>query len=207
MKGIETGRDKVKKICDILRRETLEPAQEEAASVVRAAKLQAEEILKEARALADKMQSDAKREVAREKNIFQSSLGQACRQALESLREQIETQMLNGELAHLVTKQTQDPHLLAEIITAVVRGIEKEGLDTSLSAYIPASIPPRAVNQLLVQATLEKLKEKSVLVGHCVGGIEIVLHKEKVTIELSDVALKELVALYIRKDFRSLVFS
>ena len=27
MKGTETGKDKVKKICDILRRETLDPAQ------------------------------------------------------------------------------------------------------------------------------------------------------------------------------------
>jgi len=206
MKGIETGKDKVKKICDVLRRETLVPAMEEAEKITSSAQMRAEEILLAAKMQADSLLAEAKFEIARERNVFQSSLGQACKQALESLKQNIESKLLDQELAELVTKQTQDPRLLAELITAVVRGIEKDGLDVSLSAYIPANIPPRAVNQLLVKGVLEKLKEKSVLVGNLAGGIEVSLHQEKVTIDLSDKALKELVAQYIRKDFRTLIF-
>lgn len=206
MKGIETGKDKVKKICDVLRRETLVPAMEEAEKITSSAQLRAEEILLAAKIQADTFLAEAKLEIARERHVFQSSLGQACKLALESLKQQIESKLLDQELAQLVTKHAQDPRLLADLITAVVRGIEKEGGNASLSAYIPANIPPRAVNQLLVQGVLERLKEKSVLVGNQAGGIEVSFHQEKVTIDLSDKALKELVAQYIRKDFRAMIF-
>jgi V/A-type H+-transporting ATPase subunit E len=206
MKGIETGKDKVKKICDVLRRETLEPAMEEAEQIASSARGKAEEIISAARAEAEALLVEAKKEIAKERNVFQSSLGQACKQALESLKQNIESKLLDQELAKQITKQTQDPRLLAELITAMVKGIEKDGLDTSLSAHIPASVSPRAVNQLLAQGVLEKLKEKSVLVGNLTGGIEITLPNEKMTIDLSDKALKELVAQYIRKDFREMIF-
>ena len=34
MKGLETGKDKIQKICDALRKETLEPAKQEAREIV-----------------------------------------------------------------------------------------------------------------------------------------------------------------------------
>ena len=44
MKGFETGKDKVKKICDVLKKETLEPAKEEAERIIAAAKLRGKRI-------------------------------------------------------------------------------------------------------------------------------------------------------------------
>jgi V/A-type H+/Na+-transporting ATPase subunit E len=206
MKGTETGKDKVKKICDILRRETLEPALSEAEQIIRSAKEQAEEIVLSGRKAAEKMKEEAGQDIERQKNVFQSSLGQACKQALESLKQNIEEKLFNQELGRLLTKQTVDPKVLVDLITAVVRGIEKDGIDANLSVYIPASVPARSVNQLLAREILEKLKEKSVLVGPLTGGIEVKLHNENITVDISDVALKELVANYIRKDFREMIF-
>lgn len=206
MKGTETGKDKVKKICDILRRDTLVPAKQEAEEMIRSAKEKASEIVNEARIEAEKIREAARQEVAREKNIFQSSLGQACKQALESLKQGIEEKLFNQELTRLIGKQTQDPKVLAELIEAVVRAIEKEGTDVDLSVVIPASIPARSVNLLLAKETLDRLKENSVLVGSVTGGIQVKLHKDDITLDISDTALKELVARYIRKDFRELIF-
>jgi V/A-type H+-transporting ATPase subunit E len=45
-----------------------------------------------------------------------------------------------------------------------------------------------------------------VLVSSIGGGIEVKLLDQNMTIDLSDTAFKELVAGYIRKDFRDLVF-
>lgn len=45
MKGTEPGKDKVKKICDILRRETLEPAENEAKQIIDSAKEQAKQMI------------------------------------------------------------------------------------------------------------------------------------------------------------------
>ncbi|MES2122867.1 MAG: V-type ATP synthase subunit E [Chlamydiota bacterium] len=206
MKGTESGKDKVKKICDILRRETLEPAISEAEAVIQSAKEKREEIVQAARKEAEKMLLEAKEEIERQKNIFQSSLGQACTQALESLKQGIEEKLFNQELVKIIAKHTQDPNVLVQLIEAVVHAVNREGIDASLSVTIPASVPARSVNALLAKEILEKLKEKSVLVGPLAGGLEVKLHKDNITLDLSDTALKELVARYIRKDFRELIF-
>jgi V/A-type H+/Na+-transporting ATPase subunit E len=206
MKGTEKGKDKVKKICDILRRETLDPALVEAEQIVRSAKERAEEIVEAGRKEAEAAKEQARRDIERQKNVFDSSLGQACKQALEALKQEIEEKLFSKELGRILTKQTQDPRVLAELITAVVRGIEKGGIEATLSVFIPAAVPARSVNQFLAHEILEKLREKSVLVGPLTGGIEVKLHEENITVDVSDAALKELVAGYIRKDFRALVF-
>lgn len=206
MKGMEIGKDKVKKICDVLRRETLEPAKQEAEEMIRMAKEQAEELIAAARKEVEKMNEEARQEIEHQKNIFQSSLSQACKQAIAALKQSIEEKLFNRELTRLVTEQTQDPHVLAKMIAAVVQAIEREGVETDLSVYIPAAVSARAVNTLLLHEILEKLKEKSVLVGPLTGGIEVKLHKENMTVDISDIALRELVANYIRKDFREMIF-
>jgi V/A-type H+-transporting ATPase subunit E len=206
MKGTESGKDKVKKICDILRRETLEPAENEAKQIIDSAKEQAEQIVSTAHEEAEKIHLEASQEIERQKNVFQSSLSQACKQAVEALKQGIEEKLFNHELAHLMTQHTQDPKVLAQLVTAVIKGIEKEGIEAALSVYIPAAVPARAVNMLLAHEILEKLHEKSVLVGPLTGGIEVKLLKKNMTIDISDAALKELVANYIRKDFRELIF-
>ena len=206
MKGNETGNDKVKKICDVLRRETLDPAIVEAETIVHSAKHRAEEIVSSGRREAEKLVEEAKQEIERQKNVFQSSLSQACKQALEALKQSIEEKLFNQELGRILTKHTQDPKVLAELISAVVKGLQKDGIDAPLSVYVPAAVPARSVNTLLAHDILEKLKEKSVLVGSLTGGIEVKLHNQNITVDISDAALKELVANYIRKDFRELIF-
>lgn len=206
MKGLETGKDKVKKICDVLKRETLEPAKLEAETIVMSARHEADEILADAHQAAKKMIEDALIENEKQKAIFQTSLTQACRQTLDALKEKIEQKLFNPELSRLVTKPLQDPKIIAELINVVVRAIEREGTETDLSAVISSSVPARAVNELLASQVIEKLKEKGVLLSTMAGGIEIKLLQNNITIDLSDETLKELVAAYIRKDFREFIF-
>ncbi len=207
MKGTETGKDKVKKICDILRRETLEPAQREAEDVIQSANESAAKIVMDARREAELVLEDARQEIQRQKNVFQSSLHQACKQALESLKQTIEAQLLNKELGRLISAKTQDPKVLAHLIEAVIQALQERGIEADLSVYIPAKVPARAVNELLAAELLHKLREKSVLIGTIVGGIEVKLHHDNITIDISDATLRELVASYIRKDFREMIFS
>lgn len=207
MKGIETGKDKVRKICEVLKREAIEPAQFEAKEIVEAAELQATKMVEAAAAECQRMIEEALLEIQRQKNVFQSSLNQACKQSLQLLKQNIEEKLFNQELSGLIVKQTQDPKVLSQLITAVVKAIDKEGMGVDLSVYVPAAVPARAVNALLIHEILERLKEKSVLISSIAGGIEVKLHQENVTIDLSAAALKELVAHYIRKDFREIIFA
>jgi len=206
MKEMDTGKNKVRKICEVLRHETLEPAKKAAAEIIQEAEIEAERIVKEARHEKERLLEGVRQDIERQKNIFQASLNQACKQSMLALKQNIEEKLFNQELHHQIIKHTRDPKALAQLITVVVKAIEKEGIDANLSVYVPAAVPARAVNVLLINEILAKLREKSVLIGHMAGGIEVKLHKDNITIDISDAALKELVANYIRKDFREIVF-
>jgi len=206
MRTLETGKDKVKKICEALKKETLEPAKHEAEELIASAKRQADEILADAKDQAEKMVEHARLEIEKQRGIFQASLAQACRQTLESLKEKIEDKLFKPELRKLIAKSVQDPKVLAQMITAVIKAIEKEGIEVDLSVYIPSAVPAKEVNQLLAAEIIQRLKEKGVLLSSIGGGIEVKMVQDNITIDLSDAALKEIVASYIRKDFRELIF-
>lgn len=206
MKVEDTAKDKVKKICDVLRRDTLEPAEAEAKRIVQEAKAEAEKIVQEAKELADALQKQAKEEIAREKNVFASSLNQACKQSLQSLHEEIEGKFFNEQLSSSIQEPLNDPKALAKLIEAVLTALEKEGVEADLEAFIPKAVSAKEVNDLLLKQFVERLAGKSVKVGPAKGGIEVKVSKENMKIEATDEALKELVARYIRKDFREMLF-
>lgn len=207
MENLETGKDKIKKICDLLKNETLQPAKEEAQQIVEVASQEAHQIIRDAEEKAEQILKAAQTKMEREKELFQSSLSQACRQGLESLKQDIEEKLFNEELSSWLEKQTADEQTAAKLVSALVQAIEKEGLSANFSAYVPAAVPSEKVNALLVKGVADRLKEKGVEVGDFSAGVQLKLHDRKLTLDLSDDALRELIAKYVRKDFRELLFS
>ncbi|NGX47364.1 MAG: V-type proton ATPase subunit E [Chlamydiae bacterium] len=205
--AVDTGRDKVKQICEVLRKETLEPAIDEAKGILDDAHKKGQQIVAEAKDKVAKMIADAEKEIEKKHGVFKASLNQGARQAIEWLKQEIEERLLNRNLASMIAKATSTPQVLADMVSAVIKAVEEEGLETELSVIIPASIEPRQVNELLGKELLELLKEKSVIVGPKKGGIELKLHKENITIDISSSALLELMTRYIRKDFHKYFFA
>lgn len=207
METIETGKDKVKKICEVLRKETIEPAISEAKAILHTAQENADQIIEEARAKAARMIAEAEKEIDKRYSVFKTALNQGARQSVEWLRQEIEERLLHHNLGEMISKATSNPKVLSDMIKAVIKAVEEEGLETDLSAVIPSAVNPQEVNALLGKELLEKLKEKSVLLGPKKGGVEVKLHKEHITIDLSDTALLELMTQYVRKDFHQYFFS
>lgn len=207
MKSLEKGKDKIQQICDKLRRETLEPAKEEAQQILAEARRKAEEIRVEAEHQAEQLQKQARGQIEQERNVFYSSLQQAAKQTIEGLKQEIEHKLFNEELQNVLEKQLADPKIIAELINGIVAAIEKEGLATDLSAIIPRLISVDDINSLLLEGVRKRLKGKPLEIGHFAGGAQVKLLGKKMTIDLSDQAIKELLANYIRKDFRKLIFS
>ncbi len=205
-KTLEKGEDKIRKICLALKNETLEPAKEEAERIVVEAKKHAERILSEAKMEADKLIVLAKQTMEQERKVFHSSLEQASRQAQEELRQAIETELFDVELQKLVEKSTKDPQIIADLIKAIVHAIEKEGITANLSALVPKKLSTDQVNALLGKEILNRLKSGSVALDTFSGGVKVKLHDQRMTIDVSDTALLELLSNYVRKDFRKLLF-
>ncbi len=204
---MEAGKEKVKKICDLLRKETLEPAQEEAERILEEARAEAGRIVEKGRQESEELLKEARETIEREKEIFQTSLNQACRQSLEFLKEQIEEKLFNAQLKKVIEGQTQDPKVHSEITKDVVKAYEKEAIVETLCDFIPASVTAEQVNALIGATILERLKEKGVLLASIGGGIQVKLVDENVMIDLSAETLSELLASYTRKDFRELIFA
>jgi V/A-type H+-transporting ATPase subunit E len=207
MKGLETGKDKIQKICDSLRKETLEPAKQEAREVIENAHIQAETIVNEAKAKADQMIQDATKAIEEKQKVCASSLQLACRQAVELLKQKIEKELFDKTLSECVVKESKDPKVINEIIHSFIRSMEEKDVEEEFVVTIPKSITPREINALLGKEILEKLHKNSVSLGDFLGGVMIQLKERQITVDMTDASIRELIARYIRSDFRDLFFS
>jgi V/A-type H+-transporting ATPase subunit E len=134
-------------------------------------------------------------------------LQQASKQAIEGLRQEIESRLFNEELQDVLEKQLSDPKVIADLINGIVAALEKDGLDVDFSAVIPKLVSKADVNTLLLDGIKKRLKGKPLELGQFFGGAQVKLHGKKMTLDLSDQALKELLSNYVRKDFRKMIFS
>ncbi len=206
MKTVDTGKEKIKKICTLIKEETLEPAKKEAEQIIAAAKEEAALVLKGAQEEALKLKKETLQQLEKEKNVFQSSLNQACKQSLERLRESIETKLLNPELSTFLLESLQESTVVENLISAVIRAIEKEGIDADLKVLIPKSVPSKDITSFLLSKIANKLKKVAVSIGDMQGGIEVRIAENNMIIDVSDGALQDLVANYVRKDFQEILF-
>lgn len=206
MKTLESGKDKIQKICDAIRKETLDPAKQEAQEMIENARIQASEITRLAEEKAAQMKASAIQEMEERKRVFEASLQLSCRQGIDLLKQKIEQELLQKELSAWVREETSKPDLIAEIIRSSVRALEEQGVEEDLDVSIPKSISPRAINQMLGERILERLKGDGVRIGDFDGGIVIRLEGRHIAIDIRDSVVRDLISSYIRSDLRQLVF-
>ena len=207
MKNLESGQNKIQKICDSIRRETLDPAKKEAEKIIEDAKIKAVAILREAEEQAQKIHAHAKAEIEQERNVFQSSLAQASKQSIEALKQEIEKNLFDKELEKMIKKDSSSPQIIANLIGAMTQAIEKEGLKISLEAVIPEKVSAKEIASLLTQNVLNMLNDHKISLGKFEGGAQLKLVDNKITLDITDISLKELLANYVRKDFRKMIFA
>lgn len=207
MDQLESGKDKIRKICDLLKSETLDPAKLEAQEILAKAEEKGRQIIQDAERKAKTILEQAKAEIKKERKVFDENLVTATKMGLEALRQDIESKLFSDELGHFVEKQMIEPKLQAELLSALITAVEKEGISADFSAYIGKEIPKEALIVAVGRQLIEKLKDKEIVVGEFVGGIQLKLHDRRMILDVSSEALKELLARYIRKDFRALLFA
>ena len=206
-KGLETGKDKIQRICDTLRKETLDPARQEAAEILENAHLQAADIVREAQSKAEAMLQATEKDLAQKRAFFDASMKMACRQGIESLKQKIEEELFHRQLATLVAKEMADPKLIASLLTAFIHSLEKNGLEEDFEVFLPKHVTQRAITSCLTAHVLEILQAHPVVLADFEGGAQIALKDQRVTLDFSDRVVRELIATYIRRDFRELIFS
>ena len=205
MKTLDTEEKKIQKICDAIRKETLEPVQVEASTILDQAQIKAQAILDEAKLAAKELLNHARDRIEQEKNVFHSSLLQATKQSVEALKQEIESKLFNRSLEEEIQQYMKDPQVIAKVIDALIAAVEKEGRHADLKAQLPKTCSSKEVAAYLSKSVLDKLHMEAS--GDFIGGAEVILKDKKMTLEMSDEAVKELLASFVRKDFRTFIFS
>lgn len=176
--------------------------------MIEKAQEQVDEMIVQAQQNMEKLQASAKAAMELDMQAFHASLRQAAKQGLELLRQSIEEAFFNEHLPTLIEKEMEDPRLLADLINGIVKVLEKEGLSADLTVLVPEMIPVRQLNELLVREVLNNLNQHTVSVGDFNAGIKLKVRDKKMTIDISEDALKELLGgQMFRKDFRKMIFA
>jgi len=140
MKHLETGSDKIKKICDTLRHETLEPAKQQARLILEQASDQAAAILQEARSQAELILENGKKMHEKERLIFEASMAQAAKIFKEKLRLEIENRFLSKSLEEVTTQLFNEPALVAQIVSALIEGLKSKGQNGDFTLILSAHL-------------------------------------------------------------------
>lgn len=207
MDTLEKAHERVQAICEKIRNETLQPARDEAQDIIARAKKDAEKIIDQAKHEAEKVMREGKRKLEEEKQIFKSSLEQAAKQSIETIKQKIEKTLLNPALDTWIEAQTATAEMNAKLVDAIVHALEKEGMKANLQVEIPKSISPDVLVSLLATDVKDRLKSGAIEVSGIQGGVQVRLEGKHVMIDLSDTMLKELVTSFVRKDFRKYFFT
>lgn len=206
MRSLEKSQEKMQKICDQIRKDTIEPAKQEAEEMLAAARKRAEELIRTGEHQAEKLLEQAKKQIAQEQAVFRSSLEQAAKQAVEALRQEVEEKFFQEEISSLLQEHLADPRVLADLINGLVRAIEKEGLSADFSVIIPKLVAADDISPLLLESVAKRLKEAPLQLGSFSGGVQVKLRDKKMILDVTDTVLKGILADYVRADFRHLIF-
>lgn len=199
--------DKIQELCDILKKETLEPAEKRAAEIIQNAEEEARAIHHEAEQKRRKLIEEATEIIKEERKSFESSLSQAAKQATEALKQSVVKELFQKEIDKQVEEGSGAPHLVVKLIEAIIEALDKGGLGVDLAAYIPRKLPSSEVNKALGADVLKRLKKGSVELGDFNGGVKVRVENKGLTLDITDQALKEILLTYVKKpEFRTYFF-
>lgn len=200
MKHLDTGSDKIKKICDAIRHETLEPAKQQAKMLIEQASDQASRMIQEAKDQVELMFEQAKKQQAHEKLVFEASMAQAAKLFKEQLRIEIESQFLSSTLDQLSVDLFNQSELVAQIVSALVNGFHQKSLNGDLTLILGAGLDREVVVKGL--AAQIKARMKTIHSLPSLNGIVIKSADDHVSLELNPQQLTESLMHTLRADFR-----
>lgn len=206
MKDLETGSDKIKKICDILKIETLEPAKQEAQRLIEEAHQEAREIVRAAEKKSEEIIQQGRLNNEKERAVFQTSLVQASKQSVEYLKQEIAETVFNKELGKWISQGMTDPQLMGRLINALIETIEKQGISADFSIIIPKYLQQDEVIRTIAKRIQAKAGENPIELGDFEAGVQIKLKDRNLIIDMSDEAIRELIEKFIGKSLRKYLF-
>lgn len=206
METLEKGKSKLGEICEILRKETLEPAQNDAKGIVDSARIESQKIIELAHAEAKQIMDDAHAKIEQERKLFENSMDLASKQSFDELRQKVEEHLFAIELSQLGAGMLKEGELVAKLLGAIINAIEKEGLGSNLALAISGILKPEEISKHLMDGIKQKLEKNEIPIESIDSGAVIKIVDKKMRIDVSEQSLKELMGTFLRDSFRQILF-
>ena len=204
---LEKGKDKIKKIADELRHQTLEPAKIKAQEILDSANKESEEIVQAGKEQAEKLITSARQKNEQDRKVFDAALAHSFEQTIEMLKQQIGTKFFNDQLSTELEKAAGNPDVVAKLVSAIVESIQKEGISSDISVVIPKNLDPKLASAQLAKGVLDKLKGGSIDLGNFAAGVQVRLNDRRMTLDITDKTLKEIISRFVPSSFHDIIFA
>lgn len=204
-KGI--GDERLAAICQVIRKDTLEPAQQEAEAIKLSAEREATRIRNEAKQQADHLLQELRLKLKEERDAFDASLEQASRQAIGILKQKIEKSLFNPQLDAYLTHEFASEQKTAKLLDVLIDQLQEEGVDGNLEVWIGKHLSKNEIVAHLGKAALEKLPKEGLTIGEQPYGFILKVIDKHLSIEITPESLRELMTNFIRTDFRKFLFN
>lgn len=205
MQLLDSGEEKVKKICETIREQTLDPAKDEAKSIIEHAISEADKIVKRARVEAAELHEKAKQQCQQEKKVLASALNIACKQTLQALRQEIEISVFNSDLKSMIS-QALDEKVINRFLEVILEGLKKDGMDSDFEIFLTKNLSKEELSKNLAAQLLDKVNNKSIDLENRAKGFVLTIKDKDMSLEFSDEILAQILSNYVREDFRKLIF-
>lgn len=206
MSNLDTSNDKVQAICDLLRRETLEPAITEAEEIIARAKNEAKIITQNAKNESDTLIAAAQQEISRETDTFKKSLERISETIIADLKDKITLQIVNKGIGSLLAAHINEKATVTSLVSAVVDAISDNGIYSDMTLYISKVFE----DDVLILDALHAMNkgERELNIEFLdVNGVKIHLSEQDVTIDITDKSLLESVSALASPRVKALLFN
>ncbi len=207
MRLLEKGNDKVKKICEVLKKETLEPAKQQAEEILESANQEAEKIIRQAQEKAAHLINEADAKIRRQEEVFKASINIAHKQSIGKLKAEIRETIFNHALLQKISQELNSASVLTNCIKAIFEGVSKFGLDADAQLILSKNLSKEQVAAAIAQLGLEKIKDKVLLKGDFLAGVQIRIEKENLTVDLTDETVHQLILEFASENLKKLIFN
>lgn len=206
MENRGTGEERLAAICQMIRNETLTPAKEEAEEIKHAAERDAARIRAEAKHQAERMLHDARTLIKEEREAFDASIEQASKQAVSLIKEKVEKSLFNPALDEFLATEFHDEKKTTALLDLILQQLQREGIEGDLAVWLGKKLSKDEVVRALSQESIKKLEAGELSIGNHDLGIIVKIIDRHLALEISPQGLKELLAAFLRPDFRAFLF-
>ncbi|MBI5345917.1 MAG: hypothetical protein HZB76_02085 [Chlamydiae bacterium] len=152
-----TGKDKIQKICDILKKETIDPAKQEAKEIIENANMQALEIINISKRDAAKLIEEAKKTQEEEKKIFKASLDLAAKKGIDAFVMAIGKEGIDSDLTASVAKEINPKDVIHLLVSQAAKKLtEKDIVLSDIAGGVKVKIKDM---QLTLDVSAEAIKD------------------------------------------------